>query len=317
MTLTQKFNKLRKTTMKKIFLATLAIAALTACNKEEVIKTAPGEAIAFGDAFVDNATKADYSSKDITAFNVYGTVNDVNIYNATPVTKGNAAYGAAWTCGVTQYWVEGASYKFAALVDVPDANVTKNDYGMPVSFTYEADGTTDILYNYVEREGAAKGGNSIVAFNFKHLLAKAYFTVTNGTNDPKYTYTVSEVKVTGTYPSATYTVYTTTEGTGTWESSGEAAATSFADIADVAYGTPKTNAELLLIPGATVGVSFKVTLKIGGNEVTSSTHSVDDVATLAQNSVYNFNITLSPNDPIQFTVTKKPEWTTPTSDITL
>lgn len=294
--------------MKKTFIAILAVAALAACNKAEVIETAPGEAIAFGDAFVDNATKADYSSTDITAFNVYGTVNNVNIYNGTPVTKGTAGYGAAWTCAVTQYWVEGAAYKFAALVDVPDANVTKDTYGMPVSFTYTADGTTDVLYNYVERTGGAKGTNTIVAFNFKHLLAKAYFTVNNGTNDSKYTYSISEVKVTSTYPSATYTVYTTPEGTGSWGSYGTAGNTTFAAITDVAYGTPQTNAEVLLIPGATVGVSFKVTLKIGGKEVTSYTYTADAVATLAQNSVYNFNITLSPNDPIQFTVTEQPEW---------
>lgn len=294
--------------MKKTFIAILAVAALAACNKAEVIETAPGEAIAFGDAFVDNATKADYSTDDIESFNVYGTVNNVNIYNATPVTKGSAAYGDAWTCGVTQYWVDGADYKFAALVDVPDANVTKDTYGMPVSFTYTADGATDVLYNYVERKGAAKGSNSIVAFNFKHLLAKAYFTVNNATNDSKYTYSISDVKVTSTYPSGTYTVYTTAEGTGSWGTYGTAGNTTFADIKNVAYGTPMTNAEVLLIPGAKVGVSFKVTLEIGGAEVTSYTHSVADVVTLAQNSVYNFNITLSPNDPIQFTVTEQPKW---------
>lgn len=294
--------------MKKIVFAILALAAIISCSKSEVIEVQEGEAISFGNTFVDNATKADYSKTDITAFNVYGTVNNVNIYNATQVTKGDAAYGAAWTCGVTQYWVEGAAYKFAALVDVPDENVTKDTYGMPVSFTYTADGATDVLYNYVERIGAAKGSNSIVAFNFKHLLAKAYFTVNNGTNDSKYTYSISDVKVTSTYPSGTYTVYTTTEGTGSWGSYGTAGNTTFADITDVAYGTPETNAEVLLIPGAKVGVSFKVTLKISGTEVTSYTHSVADVVTLAQNSVYNFNITLSPNDPIQFTVTEQPKW---------
>ena len=293
--------------MKKILIAAMAIAALAACNKAEVIESNPGEAIQFGNAFVDNATKADYSSTDISAFNVYGTVNNVNIYNATPVTK-TAAYGTAWTCGVTQYWIEGADYKFAALVDVPAANVTPDEYGMPASFTYTADGQKDILYDYAVATGKPAGQNSVVAFTFKHLLAKAYFTVTNQTNDTKYTYTISNVKVTNTYPNGTYTVYTTDEGTGSWGSYGTATSTAFATIENVAYGTPKTNAEVLLIPGATVGVSFTVTLSIDGKVVTSFDHAVTNVATLAQNSVYNFDVKLSPNDPIQFTVTKQPEW---------
>lgn len=294
--------------MKKTLIAILALAAVAACNKAEVIESNPGEAIEFGDAFVDNATKADYSSTDVTAFNVYGTVNNVNIYNATPVTKGTAGYGNAWTCGVTQYWIESAAYKFAALVDVPANNVTCDANGMPTSFTYTAAGQTDILYDYAVATGQPAGDNDVVAFTFKHLLAKAYFTVTNQTNDTKYTYTISDVKVTNTYPNGTYTVYTTDEGTGSWGSYGTATSTAFATIEDVAYGTPKTNAEVLLIPGANVGVSFTVTLFIDGNEVTSFDHAVANVATLAQNCVYNFNVTLSPNDPIQFTVTEKPVW---------
>lgn len=302
--------------MKKIIIAAMAFAAVVACNKAEVVSVAEGEAIQFGNAFVENATKADYSSNDITKFNVYGTVNNVNIYNATPVTK-TAAYGTAWTCGVTQYWIDGAAYKFAALVDVPAANVTPDEYGMPASFTYTAAGQTDILYDYAVATGQAAGHNSVVAFTFKHLLAKAYFTVTNLTNDTKYTYTISDVKVTNTYPNGTYTVYTTDEGKGSWGSYGTATYTEFAAIENVAYGTPQTNAEVLLIPGANVGVSFTVTLSIDGKEVTSFDHAVADVATLEQNSVYNFDVKLSPNDQIQFTVTAKPAWNTPVSDNTV
>lgn len=301
--------------MKKTLIAILALAAV-ACNKAEVVSVAEGEAIQFGNAFVDNATKADYSSTDIASFNVYGTVNDVNIYKATQVTKTDD-YTKAWTCGVTQYWIESAAYKFAALVDVPEENVTTDKNGMPVSFTYTADGTTDILYDYAVATGQAKGSNEIVAFTFKHLLAKAYFTVTNQTDDTKYTYTVSNVKVTNTYPNGTYTVYTTDDGTGTWGSYGDPSSTTFATINDVAFGKPRTNAELLLIPGASVGVSFTVTLFIDGNEVTSFDHAVANVVTLAQNSVYNFDVKLSPNDPIQFTVTAKPTWNTPVSNNTV
>ena len=62
--------------MKKIFILLLAIATLAACNKSEVVDVNPGEAIQFGNAFVDNATKAiDPSITTLTldGFTVYGT----------------------------------------------------------------------------------------------------------------------------------------------------------------------------------------------------------------------------------------------------
>ena len=302
--------------MKKTFIALLAIASVAACNKAEVIDTVEGEAIEFGDAFVDNATKADYSTNDVEKINVYGTVNNVNIFDYATVEKKTAAYGTAWTCDVTQYWIENAAYKFAALVDVPKANITTDAAtGMPVSFTYTADGKTDVLYDYAEATGK-DSGNGVVAFTFKHLLAKAYFTATSTTNDANYTYSITNVKVTSTYPNGTYTVYTSPEANaaGSWGSYGAPTQTAFASIENVVYNTPKTNAELLLIPGATVGVSFSYTLYIGGKEVTTRTYTANNVATLAQNSVYNFNVLLSVNEPIQFTVTEKPQWNATTKE---
>jgi uncharacterized protein YcfL len=45
--------------MKKILISMLAVAALVSCSKEESILVDQGEAIAFGNAFVDNSTRAD------------------------------------------------------------------------------------------------------------------------------------------------------------------------------------------------------------------------------------------------------------------
>ena len=300
--------------MKKIFIALLAIASVAACNKADVIETVEGEAIEFGNAFVDNATKADYSTDNINKINVYGTVNNVKIFDYATVEK-TAEYGDAWTCDVTQYWIEDAAYKFAALVDVPKGNIAFDTYGMPKSFTYTADGETDVLYDYAAATGAARDQNDVVAFTFKHLLAKAYFTATSTTNDANYTYSITDVKVTSTYPNGTYTVYTSpaVDAVGSWGSYGDPTDTEFASIEDVDYTASKTNAELLLIPGASVGVSFSYTLYIGGKEVTTRTYTAANVATLEPNSVYNFNVLLSVNEPIQFTVTEKPEWNTTTN----
>lgn len=304
--------------MKKLFVSIIAIAALAACAKEELVSVNQ-EAIEFGGPFVENATRADYSSTDINTINVYGTVNNVLIYDYTPVTRPSAETGVGyndnWTCGVTQYWIEGATYKFAALVDVPKANITSVN-GMPASFTYVADGETDVLYDYYTTTGKAKDQNTTVPFTFKHLLSKVYFTVSNLINDPKYTYTISDVKVLNTRPDGTYTVYTTDDGTGAWAAKSALTDTEFDSIEDVAFGTAETNPALLLIPTETtkVGVSFKVTLSISGEEVSSYTYSKADVTTLAQNNVYNFNISLSDLEQINFTVTAKPQWTSPENE---
>mgnify|MGYP003295327306 CR=1 FL=1 len=113
--------------MKKIILAAMAFAALAACTKETTVDVAREE-ITFGNAFVDNSTKADaatdpsYSTTGkgvaLTQFNVYGAVNGVNIFNGNTVSKGEAAYGSAWTLtGTKQYWIAGADYKFVGVVD--------------------------------------------------------------------------------------------------------------------------------------------------------------------------------------------------------
>lgn len=289
--------------MKKLFAILAVAAAVVACQKNETIALDNGEAIAFGNAFVENSVRADYSTTDLTDFTLYGTVNNVNIYNAVEVTKGTAAYGVAWTCPVQQYWIEGAAYKFAAVVDADEVNVDETTK-MPTSLVYAAAGQRDMLYKYVEKTGQAKGSNTIVGFTFTHLLAKAYFTLTNNTNDTKYTYSISKVKVTNAYQNGVYAV---TGDTGSWTGSNPDD-TNFDSIENVAYGKPQTNAAVLLIPGASVGVSFTVTLKIDGKEVTSFDVDKTAVVTPTANSVYNFNVALSPNDPIQFTVTAKPNW---------
>ena len=96
--------------MKKLFTILAVAAAVVACQKNETIALDNGEAIAFGNAFVENSVRADYSATDLQGFTLYGTVNNVNIYNGVAVTKGTANYGDAWTCPVQQYWIEGAAY---------------------------------------------------------------------------------------------------------------------------------------------------------------------------------------------------------------
>ena len=296
--------------MKKLFISMLAVAALVSCSKEQTIVADQGELIGFN-SFVENSTRADYSTADINTINVYGTVNNVLIYDHTPVTRpsteAGVGYNADWKCDVKQYWIANAPYKFAALVDVPKTNISFDQYGMPASFTYTADGVTDVLYDYFATTGK-KENNSTVPFTFKHLLSKVHFTVTNLSQLANYTYTISNVKVTNTRPDGTYTVYTTDEGTGSWASTATLGDTSFDPIENVVKGTPETNADLLLIPGTSVGISFTVTLSVDGKAVSTYNYEKAGVVTLEQNTIYNFGVEFTPGEVINFTVTAQPNW---------
>ena len=74
--------------MKKILLAALAFGALVSCSKDELISESR-QAIEFGNAFVDNSTRAtdpSYSANNIESFKVYGTIKGNNIFNTIKYT---------------------------------------------------------------------------------------------------------------------------------------------------------------------------------------------------------------------------------------
>ena len=300
--------------MKKLFISMLAVAALASCSQEDVIVADKGDLIGFN-SFVENSTRADYSTTNINTINVYGTVNNVLIYDYTPVTRptdvANNGYGADWKCDVKQYWIADAPYKFAALVDVPKANITPDQYGMPASFTYTADGVTDVLYDYYATTGL-KENNPTVPFTFKHLLSKVHFTVTNESEIDTYTYTISNVTVTNTRANGTYTVYTSNDAdaVGVWSTTLTKGNTTFDPIKDVTNAKPVSNADLLLIPipDTKVGISFTVTLSVNGKEVSTYNYAKPDVVTLEQNTIYNFGVKFTPGEVIDFTVTAQPNW---------
>ena len=72
--------------MKKIFCAVLALAAMASCSNEYTIDYNK-QAIGFGDTFVNNGTRADYSQvgKPVEAFKVWGTLTGTGAYSGTTV----------------------------------------------------------------------------------------------------------------------------------------------------------------------------------------------------------------------------------------
>ena len=172
--------------MKKIFFAAIALAALASCAKEEFVSV-NRQAISFGEAFVDNATRADYSDgQELTTFDVFGTVTGtagtVNIFAGIPV---EGTVGGAWSYDqqYAQYWIPGADYNFAAVVDADGVGTSTATatYGMPTTLTSTAATTgvrNDLLYAEAHVEDAA-ADQGVVDFTFFHLLSKVRFTVTS------------------------------------------------------------------------------------------------------------------------------------------
>ena len=325
--------------MKKIILAAMAFAALAACSKETTVDVAREE-IAFGNAFVDNSTKADaandpsYSTSGkgmaLTEFNVYGAVNGVNIFNGNTVTK-TAGYGEAWTLdGTKQYWIAGAPYKFVGVVDgsktVGETVVTKTNLdaaGLPTTIEYTVDGATDLLCDVVNI-ASATAPYSVVAFNYTHLLSKINFAVKNTTDASatNYRFVLTSAKLTNVYKSAVYDV-----DSDAWTPNATMREFVLENLTINSNSTQYHSQEVLLIPGSAVGVYVNADIQATDDDPTSAdavwttvstvektfTNVLGKVGdtpnTLAKATAYNFIVELSVGNEIQFTATTMPEWT--------
>lgn len=311
--------------MKKAIIALAAVVALAACSKEDVISI-DRQAIAFGDAFVENSTRADYSTTSLTEFYVYGTVTGtagiVNIFDGDKVTKtlqNSTDIGDAntwwYAASNAQYWIPKASYNFAAVVD---ATVGTNDtaYGMPLTLTTQADDATegnmylkDMLYATATATVNAEGTPSAnpVNFNFSHLLSKVKFTVTSNAMGGYY-HTVTGIKVSN-FETGTYTI-----AEGTWAGV-TAKDVGFAEIENVSSTDTKgkSNAERLLVPNtASFNVTFTVDLYKGTTKLGTETITKAVETDLVKGNSYNFTIACSVGNPIKFGVTNDPTWGDPT-----
>lgn len=287
--------------MKRLFIAIFAMAALAACSKEETVNIDRGEVIAFGDAFVENSTRVDYSSSNIKQFNVYGTVNDIALFggDGAVVSRGEKAYGVAWDCSEAEYWIPGAKYVFEAVVD---GTINNGTIEYNIGSNPDSDGVNDLLYA-TETVESAVAGQGLVEFNFTHLLSKVGFTFTNGaTANAAYTFEVTGVSFTGHDTEGTYTI-----STGKWDEDVTASGTALSFgapgvVANTAVAAPTTHQ---IIPGAQT-LNVTVTYDILYNDTTISTDvtaTKELTHTFAKSYVYNIAVVLpAPGNPIQFSV---------------
>lgn len=319
--------------MKKFFIAIAAIATAAACSQNETISLDKGEAISFGNAFVENSVRAatdpSYGTNNLLKeVYVYGTVDGdgspVSIFNHERVWSDaiNAAdiYNKEWKCDVKQYWIAGADYKFAAIAGADKTNVTCTE-GIPTLIKFTSNGATDLVYGYFEKANAAASNNGLVAFSMKHLLSKVKFTV-NNTNPAasEYLYTVTGIKISNAITEANCAI---TNGwvnnaanvSTTWTTTATAGQ-EFGNITANANATTECDAEKLLIPLTNAKVEFTVNLYydniVDDNLVSSTAYTGDKaitVASLEAGKAYNLTISVGVGELIQFTVTESPEWT--------
>lgn len=299
--------------MKKILFAVLALATMASCSNEYVVEK-DREAIAFGETFVDNATKADYSQagKLVENFKVYGTVtgntNTALIYNGNTVTRpdavtnGGAYMDTAWICtAATQYWVPNATYNFAAIVDGGESDVDAMPTEIPFTIT---DGNGDLLYATAEVEvkndGSKEGdvsANGLVAFTFEHLLSKVYFTVTLPTMTG-YSMEVTKINVEGIKANGKYDI-----AGKTWTA---------IDNATVAPLDFVTNSYQILPVEQTLNVTISYNIKYGDTVISTATKTgkLENFAPEA-NNVYNVTANIDVLTGISFTVNSVDGWYIP------
>ena len=305
--------------MKKLFTILAVAATLVSCAKDETIAVNKGEAIQFGNAFVENSTRAadpSYSgTADFTSFKVWGTVaatetsTPVAIFADDTVTGSTVGANSVWTCNVKQYWIKDALYNFAALANA--GTVTLGTDLLPKTVTYTAN-QTDLVYAKSAQYTGKASGNDLVAFTFQHLLSKVNFTVNNGSQSATgYSFQVRDIEIAGA-TAGTCDVTTTPV---TWT----ATANDGYTIANITVDNDTASADigtaLLVVPG-NVTVSFNVDIIVKG-VVLGTKEYTSAVTTLAPANSYNFVVTPTVGEEIKFTVEKKPEWTTPTTNVTL
>lgn len=312
--------------MKKILFAVFALAALASCTNNEVIELNQ-QAIAFGDVFVDNATRADYSvGRDIQSFKVYGTVdgaNTVQIFNGADVERPDgldSGYNAtkAWDCDVIQYWVPSAAYEFAAIVDATSiaCNATTPLLPETINFTV-TDGDGDLLYaaaSATTNENATPNV-SMVAFTFNHLLSKVQVKITNSIG-AGYSIKVTDISVDGALDKGVYTV----DG-GTWAKADGATKLAtplaFGTTGELAYNASAVASHTCQILPLAQELSIKITYEIyfGGKLLSTNTKTGPVSQTFAKDTAYSINAAIT-GSRIQFTVSSVAGFTN-SGDITL
>lgn len=288
--------------------------ALTACNNDETVDVAKGNAIGFS-SFVDKSTRGaadDVTLESLENIEVYGWRGDNQIFNAQQVNAKTGAYSPI------QYWEAGYTYNFEAIAPKNgEKGVTFAANVNGGTITFENDAVTDLLY---AKASPLKTADKLTAtpgkvnFNFSHELARVKFTFKNTfPANAAAKISVKDVKITDAYKNGTITP---AEADAKWNATDKTLTVDFEStsvtnlVANTGTGTTD---HMYLIPTAkeeSYIVTFTVTLDQNG-ATTDYKHSVTFKTTQEQGKSYNYvaeinqnNINPNPDEqlfPIEFT----------------
>ena len=315
--------------MKKLFILLACAATVVACSKDETIASFQGDAIKFGNPFVNKSTRlATFGDGvDFKKFKVWGTAsNGADLDETALIFNGVEFTGEVgadvWTCAPAnvQYWINEAYYTFTAFASTGTEGTVNVDatYGMPETITISdiQNNQEDLILAQAVATGHVNGQNATVNLTFHHLLSKAKFTVESEAQNG-YTHTVKNIKIKN-FSNGTYTLDAYAPVDGTW-AGGTSADILFEAIENVSSSTvagDKDNEEVLLIPNKNqFNVSFEVDFcKDGVVLYTKECHTNAVDTDLVAGYAYNFIIDIEANDQIQFKVSADPVWTDASSD---
>lgn len=316
--------------MKKIFCAVLALAAMASCSNEYTIDYNK-QAIAFGDTFVNNGTRADYSdgTNQVDEFKVWGTVKgkftgaeEVYIFDGATVERPDGLTGynpaTAWIYTGTQYWVPNTNYAFTAIVDGEFAKDGGNYDYTKIPFTV-TNGDGDLLYATatasVANDGTPETLNpentaGYVAFQFDHLLSKVQFTVQNAMATD-YSIQVTSIKVSDVAKDGIYTK--DNNGDWSWQKNGSAVISTPLDFGTTeeisSTGSAVASATHQILPvEQTLNVTIGYDIYFGTTKIAEATKSGSIAQTFAKGLVYNVVATITNGDQIDFTVISVKVW---------
>lgn len=302
--------------MKKLFIMGLAAMglALTACNSDETVEMAKGNAIGFK-TFVNNSTRAanDATTTNLESFKVWGLMNKGDKTGTPFVAKEVTKANGAWSYAPPVYWEKGYAYSFVALAPNNTYTFTAptviNNWG---SLTFEnGNGETDLIYAAAKKETVEGNGcPALVDLTFNHMLSRVRFQFENGMEDGSKL-TVSNVKINDAYTSGTATLAEQLANL-SW-APGQTGALVFGDAAAMEQQNAKAEtAHKYMIPATKeYNLTFKVTrVHHGVTDVYNHTVTLPETA-MTQGLSYQFVAkftaeNINPDQvlcPIQFTAT--------------
>lgn len=309
--------------MKKLFIMGLAAMglALTACNSDETVEVAKGNAIGFK-TFVNNSTRGiddDITKDNIKEFKVWGLMNKGEQtgtpFNETVVNKGDNG----WSYTTPVYWEKGYTYSFVALAPSTAKYVftAPTAVGTWGSLTFENEtGVKDLLFAANEYGLANWDGNQCpgaVNMQFNHMLSRVRFNFVNGMDDGS-TLSVKDVKITDAYSKATATLAKNLEGL-VWSDQNTPAEMAFGNALteNFAQNANGTTDHKYLIPAVDEDLTVTFTVvRAHKGVVDEYKHEVNiKKQTLLAGNSYQFSATfdntnIKPNEelcPIVFTAT--------------